>query len=108
MNRDCFEQGRYRKANGRADSYKKDYMAERSPCQLIDNSRPVSLALLLCDDGPHRLSPLFDPCLFSDFISQVIQLRTADHAPADHLEFCDVRGVKREGSLYADAIADLT
>ena len=48
-----------------------------------------------------------DLCGLANLLAQVVQLSTTDIAPAGHLDLVDLRGVNREGTLNADAGADL-
>lgn len=54
-----------------------------------------------------ELATLLDASLLAAQIAQVVQLRTADAAAAGDLDGLEVRGVNREGTLYADTEGNL-
>src|ERR1700676_510144 len=50
----------------------------------------------------------FDTGGFAREFAQVVELRAAHFAPAQHLDLFDSRRMEREDALNADAIGDLT
>src|SRR3984957_4001231 len=54
-----------------------------------------------------RLAALLDPCCLAPQRAQVVQLGPANVSPGHDLDLLDGRGVHRESTLDADAIADL-
>jgi len=78
-------------------------------CPRVLVYRPFGLVQAEAKTNPRALlSALFDSCVLTDLISEVIELGTSDAATSGDFELGNVRGVNREGSLYADTIGNLS
>lgn len=54
----------------------------------------------------HDLSLFLDSSCFTDFVSEVIELGSANFTATSYFKFCNVWRVERKGSLNADSATD--